>query len=66
MVQFSCLGIHSSTLGMRVLSFCLGSLLQVVIVEVSVTLDEASVINTSLITQVAEREGKMEDIFIEM
>lgn len=45
------------------LSFCLGSLLQVVTVEVSVTLDEISVINTSLITQVAEREGKTEGHF---
>lgn len=48
---------------MRVLSFCLGSLLRVVIVEVSVTLDETSVINTSLITQVTDREGKMEGHF---
>lgn len=45
------------------LSFCLGSLLQVVIVEVSATLDGISVINTSLITQVSEMEGKMEGYF---
>ena len=42
------------------LSFCLSSLIHVVIVEVSVTLDGTSVMNDSFITQVEEREGNVE------
>lgn len=45
---------------MRMLSFCLSSLIHVVIVEVSVTLDGTSVMNDSFITQVEEREGNVE------
>lgn len=64
MVQFSCLPSHTQlSSGNQGAVICLGSLLQVVIVELSVTLDEISVINTSLIAQVAEREGKMEGHF---